>query len=776
MSTWMKLRELQLWKSKKYIVLIVIEALLIIWSICGLFGKNHVYQYGMEDATVRFGEYSEAEQGYVADVLTGMTGNMVDFEAIALPKGHYIVSLQYDTDTDYSNMCTVTAEQAGFRGCLTNGSGLHAALHETDFDMWLLRDAENMIVHASYGAGTLVVKGLTIIETNTLQRIYLFVVLFAVTALNGAVCFYEYDRQNKVSKKTKTVMFGLGLITIFASLPVFTDYILSSGDIGYHLNRIEGLKDGILSGQFPVRIAPRWLEDNGYASAVFYPEIMLLPAALLRMIGFTITTSYQIYMFFINFLTAVVCYYCFCKMFKDEYIGLLCSMLHTLSIYRIFNTYVKGSLGETLAMVFLPLIVYGFYRVFTEDHKAKEYKWCFVPLTIGFCGLIQTHLLTCELVGGFTIVLCIVLWKKVLRKETFRVLAKTVIWSALICAWFIVPFLDYMMTGDFIIHHVSARTIQERGLYIAHLFTAIPFFGGNTQFKYTGMVETAPVGIGFALLVVLLVWLYLWFVESRTELENGLHSSEIAFGKVAAVFSVAAMIMSLNIFPWDWIQSKHSILATLVSSLQFPTRVLTIASILLVALAGVVCKYVITTGKEMWKLLLVGGICVLTIMTSLFTLSDHLHKGNYVKIYNAAGMGYGYIAGAEYLPYGTEQSRVVYGNPESSEDVIIESYDKGALQVDVNCYNLGAEEGTLTLPLLYYKGYQAYDLATGERLEIFDGENHSVSVKVPVGYSGVISTRFVSPWYWRLAEAVTILSVAAYVLLYKRDKRKELVE
>lgn len=769
MDTWSKLKSLKIWQKKKYIVVFVVELLLLLWGICALFGKNHVYSYDLDTATVCFGEYSEDKQGYYADGLTGMTGNMVDFGGISLPRGHYIVSLQYETDTDYSNMCTVQAEQAGFNGCLTNGSSLHEALGETDFDMWLLRDTENVVVSANYGAGTLVVKGLTITETNALNRMMLFSLLVLITILNAVFCFREYDRQYNVSKKTKTVMFGVGLITVFASLPVFTDYLLSSGDLIYHLNRIEGLKDGILSGQFPVRIAPKWLESNGYASAVFYPEIMLLPAAVFRMIGFTVTASYQMYMVLINFLTAAVTCYCFGKMFKNAYIGLLCSMLHTLSVYRIFNTYTKGSLGETLAMLFLPLIVYGFYRVFTEDHKAKEYKWCFVPLTIGFCGLVQTHLLTCELVGGFTILLCLILWKKVLRKETFWVLAKTVIWTALICAWFLIPFLDYMATGDFVIHHVSARTIQERGLYLAHLFTAIPFYGGNTQFQYTGMVGTAAVGVGFTLLVILIAWLYLWLAENRGGLEKRLTTEVRGFGKIAAVFAVIAMIMSLNIFPWDWIQSKHGVLATLVSSLQFPTRVLTIASVLLVALAGVVCKYVLTLEKDEWKHLFVGGICILTVMTSLFTLNDHLYKGNYLKIYNAAGMGYGYISGAEYLPYGTEQTGIVFRNPQSSENILIDDYVKGSLQVEVTCRNIGAEDGILVCPLLYYKGYQAYDVTTGEKLQVFDGENHSVSVIVPTGYAGEISVRFVSPWYWRVAEAVTLISVILFVFLYRRD-------
>ena len=725
----------------KYLILILVEILSVVWGICNLFGKNAVYEFGLEDMSVHIGEYTADAGGVRADAASGITGNMVDFEHISLPKGHYIVSLKYETDVDYRNMCTVTADGAGFKGCFTNGSSLHAALNETDFDMWLLRDTDNIMVHAGYAEGPLLVRGLTITETNALYRIRLFVLLCGLTLLNGILVFRKADRQGKITKEKKKILFCMALIVIFSSVPVFTDYVFSGGDIVYHLMRIEGLKDGMLSGQFPVRIAPKWLEDNGYASAIFYPEIMLLPAALLRMIGFPVTASYQLYIILVNFLTAVSAYYSFEKIFRKAYAGLVCSMLYTLSIYRIFNLFGKGALGEALAMIFLPLVVYGLFRVFTEDCKAKKYKRCFVPLTIGFCGLIQTHLLTCELVGGFTILLCIVLWKKVFRKETFWALAKTVICSALVSAWFLVPFLDYMVTENFVIQNVSARTIQERGLYIANLLTAIPFYGSNTQFVNAGMTNAAAVGVGLA--------------------------------KIASVFSVIAMIMSLYLFPWNWIQSKHAILATLVSSLQFPTRLLTLANILLVSLAGVLCRYVPASGREWWKQAFFGGICGLTVITSLLTMSDQLYKGASLKIYNAAGMGYGYISGAEYLPYETDQTKLKFRNPQGSTNVVLESYEKGALQTEVSCHNDSGDDGLLILPLLYYKGYQAYDMDTGSKMEVLDEENHSVCVKVPAGYSGTIRAYFASPWYWHLAEGITVLSTAGLIILYRKNNRKE---
>ncbi|MDE7224486.1 MAG: hypothetical protein K2O34_12010, partial [Acetatifactor sp.] len=526
------------------------------------------------------------------------------------------------------------------------------------------------------------------------------------------------------------------------------------------------------SGQFPVRIAPDWQQGNGYADAVFYGQTLLLPAALLRMIGFTVNTSYRIYMVLINAATAWLSYYCFRRIFKDKYVGLLCSMLYTMSIYRLYKTYMCGSLGETFGCLFLPLLVYGFYRVFTEDIKAREYKWSFLPLMIGFAGIIQSHMLTCEIAGGFTILLCIVLWKKVFRRETFWALAKAAVGSVLAAAWFVVPFLDYMMTGDFVIHHVSGRTIQNRGLYLAHLFAFPTLAGGEALTYENGMRATAPMGIGFTLLAVWLVWGYLRAAGIiRRKAAEPLKKEELTLGRIMWWFAGMCMLMCLSLFPWDRIQSIHRITAVLVSSLQFPNRFLTMGTVSCVCIAGVISVYVFRRNQRSAKMFWAGALVAMTLLTSVFVQTDCLYKSSFMRVYNDEGMSNGYISGAEYLPYGTNAAELIYREPIPGGGVEIESYEKGALKMDVSCNSPGGE-GTLNLPLLYYKGYRACDRDTGEAMEVYAGENNTVHVKVPAGYEGTVRTAFVSPWYWRLAEAVSLVFCIGAAVWYHRVKRK----
>ncbi|MBQ2803973.1 MAG: hypothetical protein IJF07_08760, partial [Lachnospiraceae bacterium] len=542
MKYWKNIIDLQLHKKRFIQVLIIAQMILLVIGIAGLFGKDEVYYYDAAWMKPVLGVYSEQKGGYYIDASVGQTGNIVEFEKLSLPRGIYQVALQYDTDTDMKNMCLANDLSTDYKTFLCNGEHLYSGLHETDFRIWLLEDKEEIQFYVTYeGEGSATIKGLEIIKTNAMNRIFVFLLLVAGTIINACVIYAQYDKKYQIPLKQKNVVFGLGIIILLSSLPLMIDGTISSGDLLYHELRIEGIKDGILNGQFPVRIAPEWQQGYGYASSIFYGETVLYLAAFFRLLGFTLITSYRLFMFVVNIATVLIAYFCFKKMFQEEYAGLLCAGVYSLSIYRISKTFICGSLGETFGIMFLPLLAYGFYRVFAQDIREETYKRAWVPLTIGFTGLIQSHLLTCEQVGAFTILLCLIMVKRVFRLKTFVVLAKTVIYSALLSLWFLVPFLDYMLTGDFVIQNVSARTIQDRGLYPAHLLYTYYENGGNVLFEEAGMADSQPMGVGIVLLGAFVVWTGILIFRKTAVLSR----QEAGLGKVTGAFALLAMCMSL---------------------------------------------------------------------------------------------------------------------------------------------------------------------------------------------------------------------------------------
>lgn len=49
--------------------------------------------------------------------------------------------------------------------------------------------------------------------------------------------------------------------------------------------RIQGISQALSSGQFPVRMQPVWHYGIGYPLSIFYPDLVLYPAAIMVALG-----------------------------------------------------------------------------------------------------------------------------------------------------------------------------------------------------------------------------------------------------------------------------------------------------------------------------------------------------------------------------------------------------------------------------------------------------------------------------------------------------------
>ena len=695
----------------------------------------------------------------------------VIYDEISLSPGVYDVILEYDTNTSMKNLCYLEDGTVYTGGLLTNGENLHKNLKHTDFRMWLFEGTQNLQMKVLYGGeGTLITGNLTIRETNALWTMLLTITWGVVIAVCAMFAFGKYDKAVGVDKEKKNIFWGLVCIAILASVPCMQNANLTGGDLGYHLMRIEGIKDGLKSGQFPIRIEPEWLFGHGYANSVFYCSTLLYFPAILRLLGFTVMTSYNAYCIAVTIATVGVAYYCFAGIFKDRYIGLLCSGLYTFSVIRIFHMFFRAAVGEYSALIFMPLVLYGLYRAFTEDIKSKSYKNIWIPITIGYAGLIQTHVLTCEITAFLTIIICLILIKKVFVKETFCVLAKGALGAFFASCWYLIPFLDYYLNEDLHVHYVSGRTIQERGLYPAQVFFHWWKAGHRTLTNYEGMAESNAMGVGLVLGIGLAVFFVFWFSGKW----KGTKEPVIGLSKISWILGSVLIVLSLSIFPWDKLQSINDVSASLISSLQFPVRFLSWGTVFLVVVFGSLLWYFKESDRK--QLFYAGAVVVIvSICTSGIYLADYLCRDReLVRVYNEEGMGFGYVSGGEYLIQGTDTSALDFGILTFSENVEVISYESGALCMNLHCINYGEDGEYVELPLLHYNGYRAFDTQTGEELNAVKGTNNVVRVYLPGGFKGEIEVRFVSPIHWRISELVTyVWWICIGVIVVKNRVSKE---
>lgn len=692
--------------------------------------------------------------------------NYVIYQDIPLKAGVYYIEQEYSTDTDRNALCSAQDGTVFTGGLLTNGEHLYSGLTKTGYHLWLFENTDKMQFTVSYsGEGSLHLGNLTITETNQLWTMLLVSALFFGALILLLYLARLYDLKFTIPREKKMVFTGLFFICLLSCTPYLLGCSISGADLTYHLLRIEGVKDGLLSGQFPVRLEPEWLYGHGYANAVYYCNALLYFPALLRLLGFTITASYNLYCIALTIATAGISYYCFSRIFRSVKIGLLTCGLYTLSLFRIARLVIISATGEGSALTFLPLILYGFYRVFSENPDEPGYRTASLPLILGFAGIMQTHVLTCEMTGLLTLLLCILCIRRVFHKKRFMMLLKGALGALFLSAWYLIPFLDYYLTQPANIRFASARTIQSNGLPFSEL--AVFFW------DYTHVRGLYPVSLGIVLLLALIPSLFIFI---RTVSSPGSGSQEInqtakqirRLAVLSFMFALLTLFFSLDIFPWDRIQTLSPLLSSLISSLQFPFRFLGWTTVCLIVLWGYCIWYLENSGRK-----LPAQLCCLFLLASLTTSGlytlDHINRDyNRYTIYNEEGMGFGYISGAEYLIHGTDQSLLTFQGPAFSEGVRLTDYRKEYLDITLQCSNAADEEGFIDLPLLLYKGYNAYSPDHKQTLEITYGANNLVRVLLPAGFEGQIRVRFISPAYWRMAE---LLSLAALIGLIWRIRR-----
>lgn len=736
----------EIFKNKIFCIVLALELLLLLIGIVSLFGR------------------------------TESINPPADGEYFSLKAGTYLVRIGYTASKETNVFCledTVNGSRSVRFGNITLSMGENLE----DCELWVLKDTDTVSAYTiNDGDPILALELLQITSTHADSRIFLFLVLLVSCMVDGLFLLYRYNVRYPISLEKKLVWSALAAAFVIVSVPCLVDYNLWGDDWGFHLLRVEGLISGLRDGQFPVRIQGNWLRGYGYAVSVFYSDLFMVIPMLFRMIGFTVSTTCQMFLTVINLATLLIAYQCFYRVFKNRSIGAVTAILYTLNTYRIHNIYMRSAIGETLAMIFLPLMFYGFYRIFTEDCKQKNYRKNWLLLTIGLTGIIQSHVLTCEMLAFCILLLCILLYKKVFVKETFLELCKTVAATLLLNLWYLLPFADYLMNGKFNVGHIETMTIKEAqpwGVYPAH--TLFLFYGGGTRggISVFGMSWVGAFSVGGALMAVFLFWFYLEFIgDIKKSRFAGKGLGRLMFG-----YTVLFFVLISCYFPWDTLRNGGSIPETLIASLQFPYRFLSLAGLTTSVLAGELLLYFKERGRlfsyKQVALLLLG----ITLFFNAYQLDNIMNTRGFARVYNKQSMGTIYVSNGEYLPYQADISLMQPDRVISGEGVTVERYEKeqDTLHMDLWVSNEG-DIGYVELPILYYRGYTAQDSATGEYLEVESGDNSVVRVLLPAGYEGEVHVQFTEPRYWRLAEVISLLTALGcigYAWINREKNRKQ---
>ena len=551
------------------------------------------------------------------------------------------------------------------------------------------------------------------------------------------------------------------LLLFFVCIPLFAGF-LDGNDTRFHLMRIEGITEGLRMGQFPVKIQPAWYEGYGYGCSVFYGDIFLYIPALLHLAGVSLQGSYQFYVLLVQAATIAVCAYSFLRIFDNRFIAFFGTVLYTLSVYRLMNMFVRGAVGEYTAMIFLPLLAYALTLLLKKEHEKQEIARGSLLLALGMTGILQSHILTAEIVCIMLAFLCAVYIRRVFRKEVFWAFVKAVCLTVLLNLGFLVPFADYMTTGKFNVNAINGgwrveQNIQKCGASFWQL--AKMFYAADSKVSPQEMG-----GIGVNLLLAAVVFLVFWLLFKREEKRGYIWRLAVVSWTVA----VMSVFMSTSYFPWEALRKSNVLIRYLVINLQFPWRFCTVASVALSILWCCLLRLVIDKWKIRAGVLTAGAVTAVGLITAGYFAADTLRMGQSFQAVFAQGIDTMVESGEEYLPVNTVSADFSEDNLYVGEGITVTARRRSGIRLNIDCVNQSAQDQAMEVPLLYYKGYRASGRTSdGEeiKLDVDCGNNQVVRIYVPAEFDGQITVDFKDPFYWRIAEEVSLFAAAGTLFL-----------
>jgi hypothetical protein len=462
------------------------------------------------------------------------------------------------------------------------------------------------------------------------------------------------------------------LATILAvSFPLFSASLTSGHDLHFHFLRFIGIKEGLLSGNFPVRIYDSFYNGYGYGASFFYPDLFLYPFAGLAALGVSEIFSFNIFFLATNIATYLVAAYSFRGLLKNNIAAIVGAVLYTAAPYHIHLLYTRKAVGEIVAYIFIPLLIYALYNLLRENFTK--------PLLLVVCmtSLVYSHLISALLCACICLIAGLIGIKTFIRKP--RLLLKLGLCIAAcvaLTAAFWIPMLEQLSHAQFLLGDAEKYLPADHTVSLKEMFF--------------GKEET-----GFGLTLIPFLFLRLFFLKEKTE------KRLLRIVDVSSIAGFLCLFLSGTLFPWNWLPEVASIL-------QFPWRLYTYAVFFFtLAICGLVILLLRSEKLQRYTSPFVIGITVLQMFacailvlnTVFFSPLNDIWKSGERNVY--ANNGNEYLE-SDMNPLSIEKlTSDVYAR---ADDGTILPSGRGA---GIFSVELTRESKSIRVPLLYYYGYTA---------------------------------------------------------------------
>jgi hypothetical protein len=562
---------------------------------------------------------------------------------------------------------------------------------------------------------------------------------------------------------TESIPSGFKKILVFLLLCIPPSFLLLTPGFYepqdlHHLADIYQMVRAIGSGQIPPRLGPDYMFGYGYPLFNFYyPLPFYLGALFFSLIG-SLTISFKL-VFIVSIVVSIFGMYLFLKEFLDEWGAVVGSVLFLYTPYRAVQIYVRGAMGEALALSLLPIFAWSIVKLL----KKPNIK------TIALAGILGgVFILSHNYFWALSVPWLIALIFVVKYKEKVSTLTKLalggIISLALTAYWWLSALVEQKLVSK-----VTPFPLIDHFPFIKQLIIPSWGYGASLWGPSDGMSFQIGV-VNLIVTLFLVLFLILRFRELKNK--NLLNLSIWVMGGIV----VSVFLMNIRSYPVWKLLPFHDFV-------QFPWRLLCFTTFFTSIVAGILVSAFLGKKKYLFGVLVVAASILLTVNyfkpSQKFYKSDNDYLNRFFANRSLEGQKDG--TSKEYLLYSEDYLQLPYWVKERPKDIPIskisslDSKVSGIIEINPIFWQASVESskpGTVVFHEIYFPGWVAE--VDGKRVPVSPGgPNGEMIINIKGG--GVQKIRF----FWqetplrKAADMISLGAITIVILIFIFSKKQK---
>lgn len=562
----------------------------------------------------------------------------------------------------------------------------------------------------------------------------------------------------KISSLQKNIAILVSMLVIsFLYVYLFfrTGTIFVGHDRIFHIERMEEIYQILKSGHIYNQISTYSTMGVGVATGRFYPSVNLVIYAIIRLVIHNPIQSFYGFLFLETLLGLLIAYYAGYIFFQNKRLAYLFAIQLRLSTYVMHNDFQRFDVGESWALIFVPLSLIGFYLILKEKRSIKGV----LLLSLGISLELYSHILT-AIITVVSVIIMYILYIILINNKDLKKLI------SLLLSFLITGINTLIITIPLLDYYLNVGVVEpDKIKWNMYDFSMQRLINASIE----NTINFPNIGIVGVIAIILMIIIVGKKIKDDTM-------------NVLAIYLIAFLMLVTNLFPWNLLTN------TPINIIQFPWRFL----VVLVPLISIGFVYFldkkIYLGSKQISIIVILNIIITIAIQNSFIQNEYksysypsnssqlnspwaflLDKNNYYKALSINSLEDGDIS-HDYTPKKSDKViNSIYDLEISQNDwkrkLQRKEIKRAYHQVTYSLENLPKKSGEMKIPFLIYRDsdYQLY--INGTKSEVKSDRNSQLVIKKDNKSKLKIEIKYIVPVIHKVLLVVSSISIIINMMM-----------